>query len=79
MDSQSTTFTLLVTIAHEPGAAPSAELIESMVERGLNEGVREFAGVEAATVSAIEGEHLKRSAAGDRLFNASLLHKSLRA
>ena len=53
-----TTYTLLVTIAHDAGAAPSTELLETMVQRGLEEGVREMAGVDSATVSAVEGEHL---------------------
>lgn len=75
----STTYTMLVTIAHDDGAAPSAELLEVMVQRGLEEGVREFAGVHAASVSAEKGEHVKRSGAGDRVFNAQVLHAALRA
>lgn len=53
-----TTYTLLVTIAHDAGAAPSTELLETMVQRGLGEGVREMAGVESATVSALAGDAL---------------------
>ena len=51
-----TTFTLLVTIAHDDGAAPSTDLLEAIVQRGLEEGVREFAGVQAATVSVFDGD-----------------------
>lgn len=85
MSNPSTTYTMLVTIAHDAGAAPSRELLESMIERGLEEGVREFAGVHAATVSAIEGDHLKlaainakRTALDERLLGAHTLHAALR-
>lgn len=82
----STTYTMLVTIAHDDGAVPSTDMLEVMVQRGLEEGVRDFAGVHAATVSAIEGDRLKlerigadRTKAGDRALNAHTLHKAMRA
>lgn len=56
-----TTYTLLVTIEHDAGAAVSTDLLETMVQRGLEEGVRDMASVEAATVSAFSGDHLYRS------------------
>lgn len=54
-----TTYTALITIAHDDGAALSTDLLSSMVKRGLEEGVREMAGVQAAEVDAIEGDMLR--------------------
>ena len=77
----STTYTMLVTIAHDDGAAPSTDLLEVMVQRGLEEGVREFAGVHAATVSAADGDWLacKPLETAPALRNMKRLHKELRA
>jgi hypothetical protein len=83
-----TTYTLLVTIAHEGGAALSTELLEVMVQRGLEEGVREMAGVAAASVSALQGDLVEPCAPGsvgatraDRggRMGAKRLHAELRA
>jgi len=83
MNNPSTTYTLLVTIAHDAGAALSTDLLEVMVQRGLEEGVREFAGVHAATVSALEHDRLEPYAAnrmGDEKTVAQIrkLHSELR-
>jgi hypothetical protein len=79
MNSPSTTYTLLVTIAHDAGAAPSTELLEAMVQRGLEEGVREMAGVDAATVSAIKGDMVATHRMPTSVDSAKRLHASLRA
>ncbi len=79
-DQPHTTYTLLVTIAHDPGAAPSTDLLEVIVQRGLEEGVREFAGVSAATVSVIEGDAVRFPLNNvDPAKQAKKLHKALRA
>ena len=72
----STTYTMLVTIAHDDGAAPSNYLLEVMVQRGLEEGVREFAGVHAASVSALTGDHMHNQIG---VATIKLLHRELRA
>jgi len=76
-----TTYTLLVTIAHDAGAAPSTDLVEAMVQRGLEEGVRGMAGVEAATVSAVAQDWLgiKLEARSAPIEAIKRLHKELRA
>lgn len=84
MTNPSTTYTMLVTIAHDAGAAPSAELLEVMVQRGLEEGVREFSGVYAATVSALVNDRLAPYSAarmGDEKSIADIrkLHSAMRA
>jgi hypothetical protein len=71
-----TTYTLLVTIAHD-GSAPSVDLLETMTQRGLEEGVS------AATVSVIEGDHLATAPASTlqtaQLKSARQLHAAMRA
>lgn len=79
MSNHSTTYTLLVTIAHDAGAPLSTELLEAMVQRGLEEGVREMAGVEAATVSAIKGDMVATYRMPTSVDSAKRLHASLRA
>ena len=83
MNTPSSTYTMLVTISHDDGAAPSTELLEVMIQRGLEEGVREFAGVYSAQVSALPGERLdlQRGAMDERerVGKAIRLHRSLRA
>lgn len=74
-----TTYTLLVTIAHDAGAAPSTDLLEAMVQRGLEEGVREMAGVQAATVSAVRGDKLPGQAGVGGMSAIKRLHAELRA
>lgn len=74
-----TTYTMLVTIAHDSGAAPSTDLLEVIVQRGLEAGVRDCAGVCSAQVTAFEGEHLKSATTGDLLCHAQVLHKILRS
>lgn len=76
----STTFTMLVTISHDHGAAPSSELLEVMVQRGLEEGVRDMAGVEAATVTAMTGDTVRFPInASDPAKKAKAMHKAMRA
>ena len=88
MDITHTTYTMLVTIAHDAGAKPSTALLKVMVQRSLEEGEREFAGVCAAAVSVIEGDKLQAGGikalgryggAETRVLNAQTLHKMLRA
>lgn len=79
MSNHSTTYTLLVTIAHDAGAVPSTDLLEVMVQRGLEEGVREFAGVHAATVSALVGDVLPTMHSERGTAKAKTLHKAMRA
>lgn len=71
-----TTYTLLVTIEHDDGAAPSTELLEVMVQRGLEEGVREMAGVDAASVDAVQGEHMGTVRVGSGLED---VHRKIKA
>lgn len=75
MENPSTTYTMLVTIAHDAGAAPSTELLEVMVQRGLEEGVREFAGVHAASVSVVLGDKILLPVDS----TARRVHRALRA
>ena len=74
----STTYTLLVTIAHDEGAAPSTDLLDVMVQRGLEEGVREFAGVYSASVDCDKGDHVA-AGPGTAMQRAKILHRELRA
>jgi hypothetical protein len=53
-----TTYTVLVTVAHDHGAAPSTDKVEKMIERGLEEGVRELGSLESVSASAVEGDYL---------------------
>ena len=88
MDTKSTTYTMLVTIAHDDGAAPSLDLLEVMVQRALEEGVREFSGVYAATASAFAGDRVSNGGlqpipltdrGGNRVAKAKRLHAVMRA
>ena len=81
-----TTYTMLVTIAHDDGAAPSTDLLDTMVKRGLEEGVREFAGVYAAEADSIQGEYLRTTTTVatsrtdlERLRTMRTMHAALRA
>lgn len=82
-----TTYTLLVSIAHDDGAAPSTDLLDVMVERALEEGVRDFAGVHAATVTAVRGDRMRlarldlmqRTADDEHARKAHALHAAMRA
>ena len=72
-----TTYTVLITLAHDPGAALSPDLLATMVERGLEEGVRGFAGVNAAVASVFTGAHI--GAHGDTSMLLALrLHAAIR-
>lgn len=53
-----TTYTMLITIAHDDGAALSTDLLDVMVKRGLEEGVREMHGVEAADADSVVGDFM---------------------
>lgn len=74
-----TTYTLLVTIAHDAGASPSTDLLEAMVQRGLEEGVREMAGVESATVSAVRGDMMAVHRVPTSVDAMKRMHKELHA
>jgi hypothetical protein len=74
----STTYTMLVTIAHDDGAAPSDDLLEVVAQRGLEEGVREFDGVRIAAVSAMTGDQLLTAHDYRRAASAKALHKAMR-
>ena len=54
----STTYTVLVTVAHSGRVPPSGDTVERMIERGLEEGVRGHSGLEAACASVIVGDYL---------------------
>lgn len=88
MSNPSTTYTMLVTIAHDAGAAPSTELLDVMMERALEEGVREFAGVYSANVSSFDGDRVSNGGIqpvpmtdrnGHPVAKAKRLHAALRA
>lgn len=73
-----TTYTVLVTVAHDAGAAPSTDLLAAMIERGLEEGVREMAGLESVNASAIEGDRLGTIRINRAIVKARELHAALR-
>lgn len=54
----STTYTVLVTIAHSMSVPPSSDRVAKQIERGLEEGVRDMPGVEAASASAVVGDYM---------------------
>ena len=54
----STTYTVLVTVMHDDSQPPLSTRLESMIQRALEEGVREYGHFDAAVVSAIPRDWL---------------------
>lgn len=51
---KATTYTVLVTIAHED-EAPSTVCVAAQIQQGLEEGTREYPSVISAAVDVMEG------------------------
>ena len=51
-----TTYTMLVTIAHD-GPAPDPAALAAHVQQGLEEGTREHRGHYSATCDAVQGDY----------------------
>lgn len=58
-----TTYTVLVTIAHE-GPAPDWETVSRHIQQGLEEGTTDYPSVSAAAVDAFTGDRLDKEPRG---------------
>ena len=69
-----TTYTVLMTIKHGAGASPSIDVLELMVERGIEEWFPDCSKM----VNALQGDHLAPRISGAAK-EARARHKALRA
>lgn len=76
---KNTTYTVLVTIAHDDGQAPDWETLSRHIQQGLEEGTREHNGHASATVDAFQGDRLDEPSQNFTLSRSGLPAKCFHA